>query len=130
MSVMPLSQFYTMKPFTVAAGLETGLLRGDQTYVCGGFKHVGDYDIACHLRSGHGTVSVQDSIAYSCNVGLMDMAEVIGVENFIRYQHIFGFGEYTGIDLPGEAATEALLYTTGPCMNRNLPPALSDRGLM
>ena len=102
----------TMKPFTVAAGLETGLLRGDETYVCGGFKHVGDYDIACHLRSGHGTVSVQDSIAYSCNVGLMDMAEVIGVENFIRYQHIFGFGEYTGIDLPGEAATEALLYTT------------------
>lgn len=101
----------TMKPFTVAAGLETGVLRGDETYYCGGFKQVGDYDIACHLRSGHGTVSVQDSIAYSCNVGLMDIAEAIGVENFIRYQHIFGFGEYTGIDLPGEAATEALLYT-------------------
>lgn len=102
----------TMKPFTLAAGLETGGLDGNETYYCGGFKHVGDYDIACHLTSGHGTVSVQDSIAYSCNVGLMDMAEVIGVENFIRYQHVFGFGEYTGIDLPGEAATEALLYTT------------------
>lgn len=102
----------TMKPFTLAAGLETGVLDGNETYYCGGFKHVGDYDIACHLTSGHGTVSVQDSIAYSCNVGLMDMAEVIGVENFIRYQHVFGFGEYTGIDLPGEAATEALLYTT------------------
>lgn len=102
----------TMKPFTLAAGLETGVLSGNETYYCGGFKHVGDYDIACHLTSGHGTVSVQDSIAYSCNVGLMDMAEAIGVENFIRYQHIFGFGEYTGIDLPGEAATEALLYTT------------------
>lgn len=102
----------TMKPFTVAAGLETGTISGSETYVCNGYKHVGDYDIACHLTSGHGSVSVQDSIAYSCNVGLMDMAEAIGVENFVRYQHIFGFGEYTGIDLPGEAATESLLYTT------------------
>ncbi len=102
----------TMKPFTVAAGLEIGILNGSETYVCGGYKHVGDYDIACHLTSGHGTVSVQDSIAYSCNVGLMDMAEAIGVGDFIRYQHIFGFGQYTGIDLPGEASTESLLYTT------------------
>lgn len=102
----------TMKPFSVAAGLETGALNGEETYYCGGSKHVGDSDIACHLRTGHGTVSVQDSIAYSCNIGLMDIAEVIGIENFVRYQHIFGFGEYTGIDLPGEGATEALLYTT------------------
>lgn len=101
----------TMKPFTVAAGLETGLLTGDEKYICGGYKSVEDYNISCHLTSGHGEVSVQDSIAYSCNVGLMEMAETIGVDNFIRYQHIFGFGEYTGIDLPGEAATEALLYT-------------------
>ena len=50
-------------------------------------------------------------MAYSCNVALMEMAEKIGAEDFSRYQHIFGFGEYTGIDLPGEAATEALLYT-------------------
>lgn len=101
----------TMKPFTLAAGLETGVLKGDETYVCSGKKHVGDFDIACHLTSGHGTVTVQDAIAYSCNVGLMDMAEVIGIKNFVKYQHLFGFGEYTGIDLPGEGATEALLYT-------------------
>ncbi len=45
----------TMKPFTVAAGLETGAITGNETYVCGGSLHVGDYDIHCHLRSGHGT---------------------------------------------------------------------------
>ena len=44
-----------------------------------------------------------DAIANSCNVALMEMAETIGIDNFIRYQHIFGFGEYTGIDLPAEA---------------------------
>lgn len=101
----------TMKPFTVAAGLETGTLREDQSFVCGGMLHVGDYDISCHLKTGHGTLSVQDAVAYSCNVALMHMAEGIGTENFIRYQHLFGFGEYTGIDLPGEASTEGLLYT-------------------
>ncbi len=101
----------TMKPFTVAAGLETGAITGNESYTCGGYLHVGDYDISCHLKTGHGTVSVQDSIAYSCNVGLMHIAETIGVQDFTKYQRIFGFGEYTGIDLPGEASTAPLLYT-------------------
>lgn len=101
----------TMKPFTVAAGLETGALTGDETYYCDGSLHVGDNDIGCHLRSGHGTQTVENAVANSCNVALMHMAETIGVVDFTRYQHVFGFGEYTGIDLPAEAATSALLYT-------------------
>ncbi|MDD3403459.1 MAG: penicillin-binding protein 2 [Hespellia sp.] len=100
----------TIKPFTVAAALETGVITGDETYYCGGFKHVGDYDIYCHNRSGDGTLTVEQAVAYSCNVGLMDIAEQIGVADFTRYQRIFGFGQYTGIDLPAEATTEALLY--------------------
>lgn len=52
--------------------------------------------------------TIQDAIANSCNVALMTMAESIGVDHFTRYQHIFGFGEYTGIDLPGEAGTAGL----------------------
>ncbi len=101
----------TFKPFTIAAGLETGTLTGDETFYCSGSLRVGGYDIGCHLRSGHGTETVQDALAYSCNVALMEMSEKIGIDNFVRYQHIFGFGEYTGIDLPAEAATSALLYT-------------------
>ena len=72
---------------------------------------MGDNDIGCHLRSGHGMESTMDAVANSCNVALMEMAEKIGIDNFIRYQHIFGFGEYTGIDLPAEASTASLLYT-------------------
>lgn len=100
----------TIKPFTVASGLETGKLRGNEAYSCNGYLHVGDWDIKCHLTSGHGTQTVADAIANSCNVALMEIAESVGIEDFCRYQHIFGFGEYTGIDLPGEAATSALLY--------------------
>ncbi|MDD2979798.1 MAG: penicillin-binding transpeptidase domain-containing protein [Hespellia sp.] len=101
----------TVKPFTIAAALETGAINGSETYNCSGALHVGDYDIHCHLRSGHGTETVEEAVANSCNVALMEIAEVIGVENFTKYQHIFGFGEYTGIDLPGEASTSSLLYS-------------------
>ena len=64
-----------------------------------------------HYREGRGTYTVQDDSAKSCNVALMDTAAARGADHFTRYQHIFGFGEYTGIDLPGEASTAGLLYT-------------------
>ena len=38
-------------------------------------------------------------------------AEEMGYEEFCKYQELFGFGENTGIALPGEASTEGLLYT-------------------
>lgn len=101
----------TIKPFTVAAGLETGAILGEESYYCDGSLHVGDYNIHCHLRTGHGTQTVEDGVANSCNVAMMHIASAIGVENFVKYQHIFGFGEYTGIDLPAEAYTEEVVYT-------------------
>ena len=110
----------TMKPFTVAAGLETGKLKGDETYYCGGSKNVSGTPVSCANRDGHGTETMQDAMAYSCNVALMDMALVIGAEDFCRYQHIFGFGEYTGIDLPGEASTAGLLYSAEDMMDVDL----------
>ena len=110
----------TIKPFTLATGLETGALNGEEWYYCGGALDVEDYTIRCSMRSGHGSESTQDAIAYSCNVALMQMAAKIGSEDFSRYQHIFGFGEYTGIDLPGEAATQSLLYTADTMGNVEL----------
>lgn len=101
----------TIKPFTVAAALETGALNGDETFYCEGSLHIGGYDIHCINREGHGTQTLKEAVENSCNVALMQIGEKIGAEDFIKYQHIFGFGELAGIDLPGEAATEGLLYT-------------------
>lgn len=101
----------TIKPFTIAAGLELGTLTGDESYNCGGVLHVGDHDIHCSNRSGHGMQSLKKSLENSCNVALMEIGEAIGKEEFCRYQSLFGFGQLTGIDLPGEASTEGLLYT-------------------
>lgn len=101
----------TFKPFTISAGLEIGILDGKESYNCGGVLHVGGHDIHCNNRSGHGTQSLKRSLENSCNVALMKIAEEMGYEEFCKYQKLFGFGEYTGIDLPGEASTEGLLYT-------------------
>ena len=95
----------TAKPFTVAAGLETGKIRGNEVYTCGGSLVVAEdtEPINCHYTAGHGTQTIAQSIANSCNVAMMEMINVIGAEDFYRYQSIFGFGTQTGIDLPGEA---------------------------
>ena len=101
----------TIKPFTIAAGLELGVLTGEEYYTCGGMLHVGDHDIHCNNRNGHGSQSLKAVMENSCNVALMQIGQQIGVEDFVDYQKVFGFGEKCGIDLPGEAATEGLIYT-------------------
>lgn len=100
----------TFKPFVISAGLETGVLTGEESYTCGGVLHVGDHDIHCSNRDGHGTQTLKRALENSCNVALMQIGESVGAEEFTRYQELFGFGEMTGIDLPGEASTEGLLY--------------------
>lgn len=103
----------TMKPFTMAAGFETGKLTGDETYVCGGsYSYEGvAKPVSCIATDGHGTETLKQVLENSCNVGMIHIADTLGAEDFCRYQHIFGFGEYTGIDLPGEGDTSNLLYT-------------------
>lgn len=101
----------TIKPLTVATGLETGTLTGNETYLCDGVEHVGGHDIHCVNRSGHGMVTIEQSIMVSCNDALMQMAFAIQKENMLNYQRIFGFGQRTNIDLPGEGRTDSLMYT-------------------
>ena len=100
----------TFKPFTVAAGLELGILDGSETYNCTGMMHVGDDDIYCHVKTGHGQETLKQAVENSCNVAMMQIAQQIKEEQFSRYQKLFGFGQYTDIDLPGETDTSALLY--------------------
>lgn len=101
----------TIKPFTVATGLEIGTLNGNETYYCGGSLQVGDYNIKCisYDKGGHGYQTLTQVMENSCNVALMQIAQQIGPEEFSKYQQMFGFGEYTGIDLPGDAL--GILYS-------------------
>lgn len=98
------------KPFTVACGLETGTLTTDMTFFCDGGENIADYRIRCVNRSGHGLETVEKSLMDSCNDALMQMSYLIGPENFLEYQSVFGFGQKTGVDLPGEANTSTLVF--------------------
>jgi stage V sporulation protein D (sporulation-specific penicillin-binding protein) len=101
----------TFKPFTVAAGLETGALTGNETFECDGGETISGSKIRCVNRNGHGTETVRKALMDSCNDALMQMSYRIGADNFCNYQNIFGFGLRTNVDLPGEARTDSLLYS-------------------
>lgn len=92
------------KPMLVAAALEEGVITPNSTFQCNGYTDIGGYRIGCHLRSGHGNINVEQIMAQSCNMGVIQIANLLGVDKFYEYQREFGFGDYTGIDLPGEAA--------------------------
>lgn len=99
------------KPFTVAAGIESGSITGNESYYCDGYLHVGEYDIKCHNTYGDGWLTVQEGVERSCNVAMMYVGQAMGTENFSKFQHIFNFGLKTNIDLQGEARTASLIYT-------------------
>ena len=96
------------KPLVVAAALEEGVITKNSTFYCGGKITVADREIGCHLKSGHGMVTVEDIMAQSCNPGIIQIAQKLGPEKLYKYQREFGFGQKTGIDLPGEG--EGLLH--------------------
>ena len=101
----------TAKPFTVAAGLETGKVSTGDSFYCDGYEHVGGHDIHCVNRSGHGMETLEQTLMNSCNDAMMQISYRLGSDIFTKYQQIFGFGQRTGIDLPGEARTDSLIYT-------------------
>lgn len=100
----------TAKPFTVACGLETGVLKGNESFECDGGEMISGHKIRCVNRNGHGTETIRTALMDSCNDALMQMSYRIGAENFCNYQSIFGFGLRTNVDLPGEARTDSLIY--------------------
>ena len=110
----------TVKPFTVACGLDTGTLDPNRSFICDGYETISGHDIHCVNTNGHGLETVEDALKNSCNDALMQMSYDIGPENFSKYQQIFGFGTKTNIDLPGEARTDSLIYTEDQLSTINL----------
>lgn len=98
------------KPFTVACGLETGTIKDKMTFDCDGYEDFNGQKVRCVARYGHGIETVRKTLMDSCNDAIMQMSYKIGKNHFTEYQSIYGFGQKTGIDLPGEANTASLMY--------------------
>jgi len=88
------------KPIVIAAAIEEGVLDPNAMFFCGRGKHVATEWIPCWTH--HGSLSLTEVIYRSCNVAMFYIVEMLGRDDFYRYRRYFGFGERTGIDLPGE----------------------------
>jgi len=71
--------------------------------ICDGKMFFGDRYFHCHRTYGHGPVDLFTGLAESCNVYFWTAGQELGVQHIVDYANRFGLGEYTGIDLPGEA---------------------------
>jgi cell division protein FtsI (penicillin-binding protein 3) len=91
----------TFKIVTVSAGLEEKITRPDEMFDC----QMGSIVInGMRIRDSkpHGVLSVSDIIAESSDVGAIKIALRLGEDRFYKYIRAFGFGQQTGIELPGE----------------------------
>ena len=93
-----------VKPIVMAAALEMGVIGFNDNFVCDGGQSFGpDTFIKCAVwPDAHGTETLAEVIANSCNDGMMQIAAKMGNEQFLRAQSLANFGSRTGIDLPNE----------------------------
>lgn len=99
----------TFKPFTIAAALDENIISRKSTFQCNGVKKVADREIHCSNRNGHGMLDLRHALMESCNAALMDIGLGLGRNKFSKYNKLYGFGQRTGVDLPGE--TSGLIHT-------------------
>jgi penicillin-binding protein 2 len=92
----------TFKPIMGLAGLETGVIDDKTDFHCpGGASFYGHY-FACHLKGGHGDITLHRAIAQSCDVFFYNVGNKLGIDRIAKYAEMAGFGSKTGIDLPNE----------------------------
>ncbi len=91
-----------IKPLTVAAGIDAGVITSKTTYYDPGFITVNNKRISNFDGKERGTVDMQTALSESLNVGMAKITTLLGNKLFSEYMYSFGIGEKTGIDLPNE----------------------------
>lgn len=89
------------KIITAASALESKVADIDQKFFC----ENGEYKIGGRILHDHkpyGELSFSEIIEKSSNIGVTKIAELLGKDELYKFAKLFGFGERTGIDMPGE----------------------------
>ncbi|MBN1786821.1 MAG: penicillin-binding protein 2 [Sedimentisphaerales bacterium] len=91
------------KPIVAAWAVETNSIDPNETIFCEdghyrgkGFGSIGEY------RQGFGNLKISEIIAHSSNIGMAKIGQKMGTQKLYEGVTLFGFGQKTGIDLPGE----------------------------
>jgi len=92
-----------IKPLTMAAGIDTGVVSATTMYEDRGCIEKSDKRICNYDGKARGRVSMQEVLNQSLNTGVSFVVDKMGHNIFGNYMHAFGLGDKTGIDLPNEA---------------------------
>jgi penicillin-binding protein 2 len=95
----------TFKIIMTTALLAENAFPPEQTIICRGLINYGNRDWHCHIRLGHGRLNLHYAMAQSCDIFYWTVGrDNLGAERIIQYSREYGYGDITGIDLPGEIA--------------------------
>lgn len=94
----------TIKPLTMAAGLDSGAVTAETTYDDKGSVTLNGSTISNYDHKANGLINMQEVLNKSVNTGVAYVVSKMGKENFAKYMIDFGLGNETGIDLPNESA--------------------------
>ncbi len=102
----------TAKTMTVSEALDEFVTVESNNFLCDGAEEFADGDGSMKVKcnSIHGELDLTGSLMWSCNDAMMELASRLGKSTFTQYQTKFNLGQYTNIDLPGEASAEGLIY--------------------
>lgn len=108
----------TFKIITATAALSTNHINTQTNFECHGYTNYKNIIFRCWSQSGHGLVTIEDAIPYSCNVFFFETAKILGGDSLYAWAKKFGIGEKTGIDLPHEKnGNIPKINTTASAMN-------------
>ena len=91
----------TFKILMSVAGLQEGIAQNLKIVCNGGW---GPYGFFHHCDERHGVVDIYNAIPYSCDTYYYQLGDRLGIDRIAKYATEFGYGQKTGIDLPGEQA--------------------------
>lgn len=92
----------SFKPITMAAALDIGAVTPETTYTDRGAVQIGGYTIKNFDEGVHGVQTMRGVLQKSLNTGAIFVEERTGDDAFLNYVVAFGFGQRSGVDLPGE----------------------------
>lgn len=105
------------KPITMSMGLDLGKVTPTTTFTDTGSITIAGYTIKNFSEKVFGTRTMSEVLEKSINTGAMFVENLVGDENFKNYSINTGFGQRTGIDLPGELSGDITNLYSGRKIN-------------
>lgn len=117
----------TFKSITAAAALQEQLVSPDLVFFDAGFINVSDRRIQNWNGESNGYVTFADIVKKSLNTCFAQIGLSLGASHLVQYAKLYGFGVYTGIELPGEE--QGILYAPDEMRDSDIATMAIGQGI-